>query len=101
MSDHNVIGKKHSSKSCGQPFAHWEVFDASGTAVGLIEADYDQSRKDWSRWVVTQYRVWWFDDHDREGAFTVYAHGTAAKALAAAQGYAKATTTEIRKTFHF
>ena len=96
---HNTIGKKVTETLSGQPSATWAVFSHAGEEVGVIEADYDDANFNRAtrqrRWVVTGYRVWWFDC-ENEGWFAVKAHDTPAKALAAAKRYAKGTTAKVR-----
>jgi len=98
--EHNTIGRKVASVSCGEPSANQPILDCSGAEVGLIETQYDDANKNKatraSRFVVRGYLVWWFDT-DAEGWFSVDAHGTPAAALAAARQYAKGTTAVIRK----
>jgi len=98
--EHNTIGRKETSVSCGCPSVNWIILDCSGAEVGLIEADYDDANSNRAtrarRFVVSGYRVWWFDA-DAEGWFSVGVHSTPAAALAAAKRYAKGTTTTVRK----
>lgn len=98
--EHNTIGRKETSVSCGEPSVNWIILDCSGSEAGVIEAQYGDANENKAtrarRFVVRGYLVWWFDT-DAEGWFSVDAHGTPAAALAAAKQYAKGTTPLIRK----
>ena len=98
--EHNTIGRKVASSSCGAPSANWAILDCSGAEVGLIEAQYRDANENKPvrarQYVVSGYNVWWFDA-DAEGWFSVDAHGGTVAALAAAKQYAKGTTAVIRK----
>lgn len=99
--DHNTIGPRVGAVHFGHPEFTWDIVSPGGTTVGAIEAEYGDdpayAATRQSRYVVTGYKVWWFDCDD-EPFFPVCDHGTARKAFAAAKAYAKATTKAVRQT---
>ena len=83
----NTIGPKQTSSACGQPFVVWDVLDASGRNVGVIEAIYEETTRglgDRRRYGVTAYELR-LDAGDLDRLFRVRAFGSAAAALAAAK----------------
>lgn len=96
---HNTIGPRQHDGGSLAPSTWWDIVGEDGVVVGSIEADYGSkfahatSRASVS--FVVGYNVVWLDD-DREGWFSASAHGSAAKALAAAKRYAKGTTKAVR-----